>query len=354
MDDYFDRKSLRVVAVGVVAMAAIAVGAATVASVVDTGAATVDPGGDRGIGEPGPQPAPSEPSDPDEGPPDEGTPVGTPGTPGDPMDLSRCVQPLTTWWGGLAYFGVFAAAVGLIKRRYTFGASFLGLYALAPPVLLSYFLSTDCPTVNGPGTGPGTFNTTVLPGNGNDPLVTNLPAEAVLGVFGVVLVGTAAALYRASGGDTISNIEERDPEADDADPFTPRDLAAAAGRAADRLEEHNADVDNEVYRAWWEMTSMLDVADPDTATPGEFADAAVAAGMGEDDVAELTRLFEEVRYGQRDAAGEARRASNGSGSAATREKVALSVFRSIEHAYGGRAAASEESDGAPDESEAGR
>jgi len=150
----------------------------------------------------------------------------------------------------------------------------------------------------------------------------------VLGVFGVVLVGTAAALYRASGGDTISDIDDRDPESDDADQFTPRDLAAAAGRAADRLEEHNADVDNEVYRAWWEMTSMLDVADPDTATPGEFADAAVAAGMGADDVAELTRLFEEVRYGQRDPA--------------SREKVALSVFRSIEHAYGER---TDDSDG---------
>ncbi|ELZ23204.1 hypothetical protein C475_16184 [Halosimplex carlsbadense 2-9-1] len=328
MDDYFDRKSVRVVVIGVVAMAAIAVGAATVTSALDTGAAPVDPGDDREPGELDPQPDPSEPSDPDQGPPDEGTPVGTPGPPGDPGDLSRCVQPLTTWWGGLAYFGVFAAAVGLIKRRYTFGASLLGVYALAPPVLLSYFLSTDCPTVGGRGTGPGNVTGDIFPGTGGDPLVTNLPAEAVLGVFGVVLVGTAAALYRASGGDTISNIEERDPEADDADPFTPRDLAAAAGRAADRLEEHNADVDNEVYRAWWEMTSMLDVADPDTATPGEFADAAVAAGMGEDDVAELTRLFEEVRYGQRDPA--------------SREKVALSVFRSIEHAYGERTDESDE------------
>ncbi|QLH78081.1 DUF4129 domain-containing protein [Halosimplex rubrum] len=334
MDDYFDRKSVRVVVVGVVAMAAIAVGAATVASVVDTGAAPVDPGGDNGIGEPDTQPDPSEPSDPTQGPPEEGTPVGTPGPPGEQRDLSRCVQPLTTWWGGLAYFGVFAAAVGLIKRRYTFGASLLGVYALAPPVLLSYFLSTDCPTVGGRGVGPGNITGDTFPGGGNDPLVTNLPAEAVLGVFGVVLVGTAAALYRASGGDTISEIEERDAEADDADQFTPRDLAAAAGRAADRLEEHNADVDNEVYRAWWEMTSMLDVPNPDSATPGEFADAAVAAGMGEDDVAELTRLFEEVRYGQRDAV--------------SREKVALSVFRSIEHAYGGGSTVADDADDASD------
>jgi hypothetical protein len=320
MDDYFDRKSLRVVVVGVVAMAAIAVGAATVASVVDVGAASVEPpddGEDEVIVDGGARPA--TPSDPDDGPPSL---PETPDEPDEIQDLDRCIQPLTTWWGGLAYFGVFAAAVGLIKRRYSFGASLLGLYALSPPELLSYFLSTDCPTVGGRGVGPGNITGDTFPGGGGDPLVTNLPAEAVLGVFGVVIVGTAAALYCASGGDTISNIEERDPEADDAEPFTPRDLAVAAGRAADRLEEHNADVDNEVYRAWWEMTSMLDVADPDTATPGEFADAAVAAGMGEDDVAELTRLFEEVRYGQRDPA--------------SREKVALSVFRSIEHAYGER------------------
>jgi hypothetical protein len=333
MDDYFDRKSLRVVVVGVVAMAAVAVGAATVASALDAGTPTPDAPDHETpdvIGDPPREP----PSDPNEGPPDD---PGYPEEPeGEPLELSRCVQPLTTWWGGLAYFGALAAAVGMIKRRYSFGASFLGLYALAPPALLSYFLSTDCPSYDSPGIGPGNVTGDTFPGNGGDPLVTNLPAEAVLGVFGVVLVGTAAALYRASGGDTISEIDEREAEADDADPFTPRDLAAAAGRAADRLEAHNADVDNEVYRAWWEMTSLLDVADPDTATPGEFADAAVAAGMGEDDVADLTRLFEEVRYGERDAAGEARRASNGSGSAATREKVALSVFRSIEHAYGER------------------
>ncbi|WP_135363797.1 DUF4129 domain-containing protein [Halosimplex halophilum] len=321
MDDYFDRTTLRVVVVGLVAMAAVAVGAATVASALDAGTPAADSSVERDSGGVSDPPL-GTPSDPNEGPPDEGTPVGPPREPGEPLELTRCVQPLTTWWGGLVYFGALAAAVGMIKRRYSFGASFLGLYALAPPALLSYFLSTDCPNYGGPGIGSRNVTSTVLPGDGGDPLVTNLPAEAVLGVFGVVLVGTAAALYRASGGDTISEIDDRDAEADDADPLTPRDLAAAAGRAADRLEEHNADVDNEVYRAWWEMTSMLDVSDPDTATPGEFADAAVAAGMGEDDVAELTRLFEEVRYGERDPA--------------SREKVALSVFRSIEHAYGER------------------
>jgi hypothetical protein len=68
------------------------------------------------------------------------------------------------------------------------------------------------------------------------------------------------------------------------------------------------------------MTSLLDVPNPDSATPGEVADAAVAAGLSEDDVSELTRLSEDVRYGERDAA--------------TREELAVSVFRSVEESYG--------------------
>ncbi|MFC7194535.1 hypothetical protein ACFQL4_07505 [Halosimplex aquaticum] len=47
------------------------------------------------------------------------------------------------------------AALVAIKRRYSLGATFFGLYALAPPAFLAYFLSTDCPSVNGPGIGPG-------------------------------------------------------------------------------------------------------------------------------------------------------------------------------------------------------
>ncbi|MFC7194534.1 DUF4129 domain-containing protein [Halosimplex aquaticum] len=161
----------------------------------------------------------------------------------------------------------------------------------------------------------------------------DVPPEAVLGVFGVVLVGTAAVLLRASGGETVTDVSQGSAAAEDGDPVDPRDLAVAAGRAADRLEARNADVDNEVYRAWWEMTSLLDVPNPDSATPGEFAEAAVAVGLREDDVTELTRLFEEVRYGERDAE--------------SREELAVSVFRAIEDSYGGDAAG-DGSDGSAD------
>ncbi len=111
-------------------------------------------------------------------------------------------------------------------------------------------------------------------------------------VFGVVLVGSLTALVRGrseSSGETTSAPETTDGV----------DAAAvgrAAGQAADTLEA-TEDVENEVYRAWREMTELLDVDDPETSTPTEFADAAIDAGMGRADVRELTRLFRTVRYG---------------------------------------------------------
>ncbi len=74
------------------------------------------------------------------------------------------------------------------------------------------------------------------------------------------------------------------------------EIAAAAGDAADELAA-DAGVDNGVYRAWAQMAEVLDVEHPDTSSPGEFADAALAAGLDADNVSELTELFEEVRYG---------------------------------------------------------
>jgi len=68
------------------------------------------------------------------------------------------------------------------------------------------------------------------------------------------------------------------------------------------------------------MTSLLAVPHPESHTPGEFADAAVDLGMDECDVDALTELYEEVRYGRRDAA--------------SREERALDVLRNIEAEYG--------------------
>lgn len=74
------------------------------------------------------------------------------------------------------------------------------------------------------------------------------------------------------------------------------EIAAAAGEAAAEIAEES-DSQNGVYRAWARMAEPLDVEHPEASTPGEFADAALAAGLDADNVSELTRLFESVRYG---------------------------------------------------------
>ncbi|MFB6104699.1 MAG: DUF4129 domain-containing protein [Halobacteriaceae archaeon] len=96
-------------------------------------------------------------------------------------------------------------------------------------------------------------------------------------------------------------------------------LGQAAGDAADRIDQ-DGDADNEVYRAWREMTGYVDVDRPAASTPREFAAAATAAGMAEPDVAELTDLFEEVRYGGLPATEDA-------------ERRAVEALRRIEDSY---------------------
>jgi hypothetical protein len=104
-------------------------------------------------------------------------------------------------------------------------------------------------------------------------------------------------------------------------------VAQAAGAAADRIEA-SGEVDNEVYRAWREMTDDLDVPNPRSSTPAEFRAAAVEAGIDAADVDELTEVFEAVRYG---------------GEAVTeeRERRAVEALRRIETGYGASGSDSE-------------
>ncbi|MFB6256735.1 MAG: DUF4129 domain-containing protein [Haloplanus sp.] len=154
-------------------------------------------------------------------------------------------------------------------------------------------------------------------GGGGGGTATSLPAEstAILGALGLALVVAAALLVRATGDD-----DPGDAPAGESDAPSTAAIGRAAGRAADRIE-HDVPADNAVYRAWREMTDHLDVADPATSTPAEFAEAAVAAGMAPADVDELTALFEDVRYGGRDPTDD-------------REERAVDALRRIEAAYG--------------------
>lgn len=122
---------------------------------------------------------------------------------------------------------------------------------------------------------------------------TDIP-PTVLGAFGLAMLVLVGAVYRYSGSDSELSVEAEGDEPEETPPVEA--IGEAAGRAADRLDADTG-LENAVYRAWREMADALDVQSPRTTTPEEFAEIAVEAGMSHEDVGELTRLFEEVRYG---------------------------------------------------------
>jgi hypothetical protein len=126
-------------------------------------------------------------------------------------------------------------------------------------------------------------------------------SQAVFGVAALALVGAVLTLRSVSGSiDETPDEPETETESEESET-----AAAAAGRAADAVADADGDpseLSNAVYRAWNEMTTALDVADPDTATPGEFAAAARDAGLDPGAVDDLTVVFEAVRYGDEPAA----------------------------------------------------
>jgi hypothetical protein len=134
-------------------------------------------------------------------------------------------------------------------------------------------------------------------------------------LVGVIFVGAAVLVWGSNDAEEFE-VEEDDEETDAA----VGDVAATAGAAADRIETA-ADVDNEVFRAWQEMTDHLEIPHPESSTTGEFAQAAIEAGMNRDDVLDLKGLFDEVRYGTADPSTD-------------REERAVAVLRRIEDAYG--------------------
>ncbi len=155
------------------------------------------------------------------------------------------------------------------------------------------------------------------PGAGSNgvPAISDwFPLLALLGAFALFVI---TMMVMAGKGERPSVTGSSDESAAGEDLTT--ELGAAAGRAADRLESADAD-DNEVYRAWREMVGLLDVGDVREATPRAFAREATRVGLDPDDVAALTELFEEVRYGDR-------------APSADRESTAVSLLRRIESRY---------------------
>lgn len=155
---------------------------------------------------------------------------------------------------------------------------------------------------------------------------TRLPAwlrDAFLGVLIVAVAGAVLLVRRTLSRPAAADAARTTaPSDDDADESSLADVADAAGRAADRLQRQSqASRENEVYRAWREMTGALGVPNRRAKTPTEFETAAIRAGMDEADVRELTALFERVRYG-------------GEQPTQADEQRAVALLRRIESAYG--------------------
>lgn len=238
------------------------------------------------------------------------------GSVSDTIDLQFCIGFLRTIPAvGLILSGLSLALFG-VKRQYNGSTAALVGAGVVPVVLFAYFVSTNCPT-EGSGGDSVLSGSDVLGTTGTVGTPPSVP-PTVLGVAAAsVLLLAVGALFFMTGNDqSFDVVEVEEEETFDVEPDS---IAQSAGRAADRIEESDVPVDNAVYRAWREMTGLLEIENPESAPPVEFADRAVESGLDEAKVRELTDLFRDVRYGEKSATG--------------REDRAVEILRDIEQAY---------------------
>ncbi len=230
------------------------------------------------------------------------------------IDLVFCFpflqQPVTI----LGIIGGMVGILYLTYLRFNLATSLLVGSFLIPVTMLLYFFFTNCPPTNGGG-GPGFGGYEALEQSreGIDAVPAIPPSVAAVFLAGMMIVAVVLLFSMTSREETFEPPEEPELEPDAAD------FARAAGRAAERIEEANVAVDNAVYQAWLEMTGLLSLDNPKSLAPQEFAEAAIEVGLAADDVYELTDLFNEVRYGGKDAE--------------TREERAIATLRNIEKTY---------------------
>ena len=224
--------------------------------------------------------------------------AGAAGT-SEPLCLPALREPPALLVGGLLFAGLFAV-VYRSTRSTAAGTAVCGAVGL--PIGLLWVGLASCGSADDvalPPTG-GAVGEGLLPagGGGSGGAAGAVSSSTpLIALFVTVAVAVVLVALLATGSDGRAADETSDPDEGE-------EPAAAVGRvaaaAADRIADGDADAENEVYRAWRRMTERLDVASPETTTPREFRQAAVEAGMDHEDVAALTRLFESVRYGDRE------------------------------------------------------
>ncbi|MFB9825601.1 DUF4129 domain-containing protein [Halobaculum roseum] len=310
-----DRRTLVTAALALLAVLALGVAAATLDSATTTASDGFGAGSatdESGIG--------AE----DEGAAD----LGGDGPSGEAsLSVSICVEFLTrpgVQIALLAGVGLFLAAMYRTTRSWLLSGMFVSAALFPLGVLYLGLISCGSePTDIAVGAAQSAAeNASLLPSGGGS-AGANAAGEAlsaptaIVGLLLVVAILGSVLLLFVSTGDDDDELADEPPEPPG--PERRREVGARAGEAADRLES-DADLENEVYRAWREMTGALAVENPRSTTPAEFAAAAVDAGMVREDVTALTDLFEAVRYGDEPATPE-------------REREAVAALRRIEEAY---------------------
>ncbi|QLD86518.1 DUF4129 domain-containing protein [Natronomonas halophila] len=316
-----DRDRALPLALALLAIVSLGLAAATLDSAVAPGGSGSG-GSDAGIGDDTPR-TPTPEQNRSAAPIDSGAPA------------TACWPFLTEPPALLALVGLFVALFALVARatdsKLAGGAVCI---AAVVPVAIIWGTLATCPSPDPPDNESATATPGITDPNGSsvaeggsgggfgEVAADTLSSPSVLvALLFVLAVGIAVVAVLGARGDDMPDEEpDLEPVANDEDVAA---VGRVAGTAADRIEA-DAATENEVYRAWREMTDELAVENPDATTPGEFADAAIAAGMDAEDVAELTDLFETVRYGGFDATEE-------------RERRAVETLRHIEETYGGAA-----------------
>jgi len=327
-----DRESLGPLVIAAVCVVAVAFAAATVATPQQTGSGELNTGENGGDGDGvGDDPEGSGIDIGGDEAEQDGFLEVAEGNPA--LALGLCVTFLFRPEVILGIVAAFLLFGYLMKRQYD-GVAAVGLVAtFALPVFFVYMLMTACRDDSGQlglpesvvGGGSGSDGSVGLgdPGVPVDP--TSVPI-VVYAALGLVLVGILAYAFSSRGrfGGALEPIWSKfddDPVQGDPVGGVAATIGNVAGEAADRIEEDTGtSVENEVYRAWREMTRPLDVDRPESSTPAEFATAAVEGGVSRRDVDELTELFEEVRYGGYDPD-------------ENRERRAVDALRRIEEQY---------------------
>ncbi|MCL9815526.1 DUF4129 domain-containing protein [Natronocalculus amylovorans] len=315
-----DRSALVAIAVALLAVMALAVGAATIDSAVTSDGTESGFGSGDGsfIGD---SPGTDEQAD---AAPDRSFDIPFP-------CVTLLTEPTTlvvvfALWVAIGYLAyrdtgsLFAAGVLMAAVVFVFGPLYLVLAACGDP----FDITLPVPDMGTGGGGDGgLFEGGGSPGEDGEQSPT-VPIPTAL--FGLLLIiGLLGGVFLLLAGgtdrkempvDTGESTEKPDPSDNLQQAF-----GETAGNAADRLSQTETRTDqNEIYRAWISMTNALAVENPETTTPVEFCDTAVDAGIARSDAEALTRLFESVRYGKTTVT-------------ADREAEAIAILRRIEETY---------------------